>query len=68
MPRRPRPASRETPPELDADMRATDLVEELQRLKFNRGNNEFNSIKIDADVRDYLVTSLLNARHNTRST
>jgi len=64
MPRRP--PVRELPA-LDADMRPDDLVDELQRLKFDSGNNEFNAIKIDADVRDFLVAAL-SARHATRRT
>ena len=63
MPRRPRPAIRTPPPELDADMRPDDLIDELRRLKFER--DEFNAIKIDADVRDFLVASL-SARHVSR--
>lgn len=59
-----RPPLREPPPELDADMRPDDLVDELRRLKFDR---EFNSIKIDEQVRDYLVASL-SARHVSRRT
>ena len=60
MPRRAPP--REAAPELDADMR-DGIVDELQRLKFYR--NEFSAIKIDADVRDFLVASL-SARHASR--
>ena len=55
-----RPSLRE-PPELDAHMTASDLVDELQRLRFDR--HQFNAIKIDEPVRDYLVASL--ARHVT---
>jgi|SRR6516165_3466023 len=51
MPRRPRPAIRTPPPELDADMRPDDLIDELRRLKIE--HDEFNAIKIDADVRDF---------------
>jgi hypothetical protein len=46
-------------------MTASDIATELQRLKFTRGNNQFTAIKIDANVRDYLV-STLTARHATR--
>jgi hypothetical protein len=45
-------------PELDADMTPGDIVHELRQLKFDRGNNEFKRIKIDGDVRDYLVNTL----------
>jgi hypothetical protein len=56
MPRRPRPPIREAPPELDADMTASDIADELRQLKFE--HSEFNAIRIDADVRDFLVASL----------
>ena len=62
MPRRP--PVREPPPELDADMTAGDIADELKRLTFDR---EFNAIKIDEQVRDYLVNTL-SARHATRRT
>jgi len=58
-----RPPIKETPPELDADMRANDIVTELQRLKFN--GDEFKAIRVDQHVRDYLVASL-SARLVTR--
>jgi hypothetical protein len=61
--RRPRPAIRQAPCELDADMTAKDIAAELRQLKFER--DEFNAIKIDADVRDFLVASL-STRHATR--
>jgi hypothetical protein len=44
-------------------MRPDDLIDELRQLKFE--HDEFSSIKIDADVRDYLVASL-SARHAAR--
>jgi len=50
MPRR-LPA-RDPPPELDADMRPDDLVDELRQLRFD--HNEFTLIQIDRDVRDFL--------------
>jgi hypothetical protein len=58
-----RQTSREPPPELDADMRAGDIADALRQLKFD--HSEFNAIKIDADVRDFLVTAL-NARYAGR--
>jgi hypothetical protein len=61
MPRRP--PVREPPPELDADMTAGDIADELRRLHFDR--NEFSAIKIDKPVRDYLVAAL-SARHAAR--
>ena len=63
MPRRPS-ANREPPAELDGDMRASDIANELRQLKFDGGNHAYNAIRIDADVRDYLVTRL--TRHVTR--
>jgi hypothetical protein len=41
---------------LDADMRAGDIADALRQLNF--AHSEFNAIKIDADVRDFLVASL----------
>jgi hypothetical protein len=63
-----RPPLRETTaaPELDADMTPGDIVHELRQLKFDRGNNEFKRIKIDGDVRDFLV-STLSARQPRRA-
>jgi hypothetical protein len=61
MPRRPPP--REPPPELDCDMTASDIADELRALKFNDGK-QFNAVKLDADVRDFLVSAL--ARHVSR--
>jgi hypothetical protein len=58
------PPIREAPPELDCDMRPDDIVTELQRLKFS-GDDELKAIKVDRDVRDYLVASL-SARHAAR--
>jgi hypothetical protein len=58
------PPIREAPPELDCDMRPDDIVTALQRLKFN-GDDELKAIKVDWDVRDYLVASL-SARHAAR--
>jgi hypothetical protein len=55
---------RELPPELDADMTAGDIADELRALKFNDGK-QFNTVKLDADVRDYLVTAL-SARYASR--
>jgi len=40
-----------------------DIADELRQLNFN--SNKFNAIKLDADVRDFLV-SALNARHAAR--
>jgi len=60
-------AVREPPPELDADMTASDLATALRELRFDGGNNQFRPIRIDADVRDYLVTAL-NVRHTARRT
>jgi hypothetical protein len=55
-----RPPLRETTaaPELTSDMTPSDIVHELRLLRFDRGNNEFKRIKIDGDVRDYLVSTL----------
>ena len=64
MPRKPNPL-RQPPIELDGDCRPTDLAEALRELRFDGGNNAFNAIRIDRDVRDYLV-STLSARHVTR--
>jgi hypothetical protein len=58
-----RPPLREPAPEIDGDMTAGDIANELRQLKFER--DEFNAIKIDADVRDFLV-STLSARHVSR--
>jgi len=58
------PPIREAPLELDADMRADDIVTELQRLKFN--GDEFKAIRVDRDVRDFLV-STLSARQPRRA-
>jgi hypothetical protein len=58
------PPIREAPPELDYDMRPDDIVTALQRLKFS-GDDELKAIKVDRDVRDYLVASL-SARHAAR--
>jgi hypothetical protein len=44
-------------------MTAGDIADELRRLKFDR--DEFSAIKIDADVRDYLIASL-SARYASR--
>ena len=55
MPRRP-PANREPPPELDGTLTAGDLAWELCQLDFQRCT--FNAVRIDEDVRDYLVTRL----------
>ena len=60
---RPPTTIREEPVELDADMRADDIVTELQRLKFN--GDELQVIRVDQHVRDYLVGAL-NARHKAR--
>jgi len=57
MPRRPNP-QREPPPELDGDYRPTDLVEALRALQFDEGNHAFHAVRLDADVRDYLVRCL----------
>jgi hypothetical protein len=43
-------------------MTANDIADELRQLKFE--HDEFNAIKIDADVRDFLVSTL--ARHVSR--
>jgi len=64
MPRRP-PAVRDPPPELDADMTARDLAEVLRELRFDAGNHAYNAIRIDADVRDFLVAALI-TRHTVR--
>jgi len=64
MPRRPS-ANRKPPAELDGDMRASDIADELRQLKFDGGNNAFKAIRIDRDVRDYLLTTLT-ARHAAR--
>jgi hypothetical protein len=58
------PPIRTPPPELDCDMQPGDLIEELRRLKFN-GDDELKAIKVDRDVRDYLIASL-SARHAAR--
>jgi hypothetical protein len=50
------PPIREAPPELDCDMRPGDIVTELQRLKFN--GDKFKAIRVDRDVRDFLVNTL----------
>jgi glycerol-3-phosphate cytidylyltransferase-like family protein len=42
-------------PELDGDCKVVDIVYQLQQLRFQP--NEFRQIKIDADVRDFLVTT-----------
>jgi hypothetical protein len=60
---RRRPPVHEPPPELDADMTAGDIADELRRLNFD--DNEFSAIKIDKPVRDYLVNTLT-ARHAAR--
>ena len=48
-------------------MRASDIADELRQLKFDGGNNAFKAIRIDRDVRDYLLTTLT-ARHAARRT
>ena len=44
-------------------MTAGDIADELRRLNFER--SQFNAIRIDEPVRDYLVASL-SARHAAR--
>lgn len=51
-------------PELDCDMTPGDICAELQQLTFN-GDQQFSAVKIDEQVRDYLV-SALSARHISR--
>jgi hypothetical protein len=43
------------PEDLDADMTRTDLIEVLERLRFNNGHSV---VRIDRDVRDFLVRLL----------
>jgi hypothetical protein len=65
MRRDPEPACRKTPLALDADMTVRDIADELRRLDFARAR--FHAVRIDRQVRDYLVVSLLNARHTRRA-
>jgi hypothetical protein len=46
-------------------MTASDIAAELRQLKFDDGNRAYNQIRIDRDVRDYLLASLT-TRHTTR--
>jgi hypothetical protein len=58
-----RPSFRTTS-RIDGDYHAGDIVDELRQLRFDQ--NEFTSIQIDRDVRDFLVTSL-SARQSRRT-
>ena len=49
----------ETAETLDEDMRPSDIVEVLRRLKFN---DEFGLIQLDRAVRDYLIAALTDTR------
>jgi hypothetical protein len=57
-----RPSIQETP-ELDGDLQLGDLINGLRELKFD--STEFRAVRIDRDVRDYLVNTL-SARHTAR--
>jgi hypothetical protein len=51
---------RDTEPELlDADMRPSDIVDTLRRLKFN---DEFGLVELDRAERDYLIAALTDTR------
>jgi hypothetical protein len=57
-----RSPSQETP-ELDGDLQPGDLINGLRELKFD--GTEFRAVRIDRDVRDYLVNTL-STRHAAR--
>jgi hypothetical protein len=59
-PSSPSPGNTALTPELSAEMTASDIVYELENLRF--GPNEFRQIKIDEPVRDYLITRLATRR------
>jgi hypothetical protein len=61
----PEPACRKTPLALDADMTVRDIADELQRLDFARAR--FNLIRVDRQVRDFLVASLTTRRAARRA-
>ena len=65
MPRKPNPL-REPPIELDGDYKPTDLADALRALQFDNGNHAFHAVKLDQDVRDFLVAAL-RVRHVTPS-
>ena len=46
-------------------MTARDLAAVLRELRFDAGNHAYNAIRIDADVRDFLVAALI-TRHTVR--
>jgi len=59
---RPRPDTiqQAVPCELNAEMTPADIAFELKQLQFE--HSEFRRIKIDADVRDFLVARLATRR------
>jgi hypothetical protein len=47
---------------LDQDMTASDLVWALENLRFSRDRNALSTLRIDRQVRDFLVRSIAPAR------